>query len=622
MLHWIENSLNRKFMVWTITCLLITSLVFLIFIIKMHEAQLEQERKIASSQVNSLFQVSLENAMLKRDLSGLHDIVRRLGEQDNISNVFILNPEGEVRFASNKKELSKTMIKHKDCLSCLDKQSIINESTTFLIDDNGNEILRSIKPVHNKQECVQCHGAVDNNPINGVLVVDYIAGEIREHTINSTLFMIGSGGVVVFIMVFLGWWLIRLFVLVPVSELLSASQLLSAGHLYTRVNIRGKDEIAHLGKVFNKMAYNLESNMELIKEKELFLQNLIDAIPDGIRVINKDYEIIMANRAYCRQLELSMDEVINNKCYISSHSNKCACPTTLLTCPLKEVSKNHTTVKVLHQHVRKDGSNFYAEIYAAPMYIDTDKGKVDYIVESIRDLAEQIKYSHEQKMATMCQLATGVAHEIRNPLSSIRIALQATLRSLSDNKQDYNKMREYLELVDNEIDKCIDITGRLLKLTKPVGEELELVSVNKAIIDILSLLDEDAKLHGINIIKQLNKPEVRVLSAESDIRIIIVNFVQNAFHAMPDGGELTVTCKVDKDKSLVIFSDTGVGITPEDMLRIYDPFYSSRANGKVGTGLGLTISKALVENHKGKIKVDSILGEGTTFTIILPNADI
>jgi PAS domain S-box-containing protein len=623
MKQWIQSSLNRKFVLGTITCLLTVSLVFLVVFIRMYEGQLEQERTIASSQVNQLLQVSLENAMLKRDLPGLREIVSRLGEQSSISNVLILNPKGEVRFAHNESDLGKKLISEtsEKCPACMNAENLTEESSEFLLNESGSEILRSIKPVHNKQECIQCHGLIENNPINGVLIVDYDAVEIRDQARKTTLMLMGSGGMVVLIVVFASWFFMRHFVLNPVSELVSASRQLSAGKLDTRVKINGQDEIAELGKVFNEMAINLEKDIQIISEKEQFLQSLIDAIPDGVRVIDEDYCIIKANKAYCEQLQRGMDEVVNNKCYCSSHDNQKPCPATLLTCPVREIGNGNTAVKTVHQHVRKDGSSFYVEVVAAPMQINGESDKHKYIVESIRDLAEQIKYSHEQKLATMCQLATGVAHEIRNPLSSIRIALQSTLRSFSSGNRDDNKIHEYLELVDNEINKCIDVTERLLRLTQPASDTPQLVSVNKAITDVLILLHEDAQQRKIKVETELQSPEVRIMAADSDIRMVIVNFIQNAFHAMPDGGLLKVSCHAEGDKSFIKFEDTGIGIEPENIMRIYDPFYSFRADDVEGTGLGLTICKALIDNYDGKIDLVSSVKKGTTFTITLPNVD-
>lgn len=576
----------------------------------MYEGQLEKERKMASSQVNQLLQVSLENAMLKRDLPGLREIVSRLGEQSSINNVLILNPEGEVRFAHNENDLGKNLLSEK---------KLTKESSEFLLNESGNEILRSIKPVHNKQECTQCHGVIENNPINGVLIVDYDAVEIRNHARDTTLMLMGSGGMVVLIVVFASWFFMRHFVLVPVSALVNASRQLSAGKLDTRVEVNGQDEIAELGKVFNEMAASLEKDIQIISEKEQFLQSLIDAIPDGVRVIDENYFIIKANKAYCEQLHRGMEEVVNTRCHCSSHDNQSPCPSTMLTCPVREIKNTNVPVKTVHQHIRKDGTSFYVEVVAAPMHLDGQTNH--YIVESIRDLAEQIKYSHEQKLATMCQLATGVAHEIRNPLSSIRIALQSILRSLTSDNYDSNKIHEYLELVDNEINKCIDVTERLLRLTQPAGDALQLVSVNKAITDVLTLLNEDAQQRNITINTEFQTPEVRIMAADSDIRMVIVNFIQNAFHAMPEGGSLKVTCQVDGDASLIKFEDTGVGIAPENIMHIYDPFYSFRADDVEGTGLGLTICKAIIDNYNGSIEVESTINKGTVFTVSLPNVD-
>ena len=176
MRRWIGTSLNRKVIVATLSTLLVTSVVFLILLVAIYQAQLEQERSRASIQVNQLLQSSLENAMLKRDLDGLRDIVRRLGEQESISGVMILNPQGEVRFSSHPDRLGQRYSTTADTSAA----SSSAQSTTFLVDEQGAAVLRSVNPVSNKEPCTRCHGPIAQNPINGVLFVDYEANTIRD----------------------------------------------------------------------------------------------------------------------------------------------------------------------------------------------------------------------------------------------------------------------------------------------------------------------------------------------------------------------------------------------------------------------------------------------------------
>lgn len=616
MRRWIGASLNRKVIVATLSTLLVTSVVFLILLVAIYQAQLEQERSRASLQVNQLLQSSLENAMLKRDLDGLRDIVHRLGEQESISGVMILDPEGEVRFSSHPDRLGRRYSTTADTSATSSA-----ESTTFLVDEQGGAVLRSVNPVHNKEPCTRCHGPIAQNPINGVLFVDYEADTIRHQALRSALLLSGSGGLVILLTVLGAWWTLHRFVLAPVDQLATASRALAGGDLDTRVVVPGQDELATLGHTFNEMAVALQNSLVTVRERETFLQGLIDAVPDGIRVIADDFSVIKVNKAYCDQLGTTMDQAMRVPCYQSSHGRREPCVPTLVKCPLVELSKSDQPIKTLHQHVRADGSGLLVEVFAAPVQAKVDGADRTLIVESIRDAAQTVQYSHEQRLAELGQLAAGVAHEVHNPLAAMRIGLQALLREAKGEAVDSHHLIGQLDAIDAEIDTCIEVTERLLKLSVPPGDQRELVALNAAAEDTISLLGLEAERLEIVVELELDPGDPRAMAAESDLRMVIFNLAQNAFHAMPKGGKLVVTTRTVDNEVQMSFGDTGVGIRAEDLRHVFEPFFSHRADGVVGTGLGLPICKALIERHGGQIELTSEPNQGTLATVRLPNAE-
>ena len=112
------------------------------------------------------------------------------------------------------------------------------------------------------------------------------------------------------------------------------------------------------------------------------------------------------------------------------------------------------------------------------------------------------------------------------------------------------------------------------------------------------------------------------MGAASELRMIVFNLVQNAFHAMPNGGRLQVVCRADGEWAQMIFQDTGVGVRPDDIQHIFEPFFSRRADGVKGTGLGLSICRSIVDRYGGRISVDKPTGSGARFVVELANADI
>ncbi|MEJ1355315.1 MAG: ATP-binding protein [Candidatus Sedimenticola sp. (ex Thyasira tokunagai)] len=612
-MRWINKSLNRKFVLGTAAGLLVSLLVFVILFIAHYKSVLKGERADAVSEVNYLLQTSLENAMMKRDLEGLRTIVSRLSEQQKIKEVMIATPSGVVRFAGDQSKIGTQL--------SLEFVKPVIPVTRFISDSGGKEMLRSINPVRNKPQCKECHGDIEKNPINGVLLVDYDATSIRRQARLTIFLLMGSGALIVLINIAGGWWFIRRFILKPVDQLAAANRSMSEGNLDTRVLMSGDDELAKFGETFNRMAENLQRMMREVEEGKVYLKSLINAIPDGVRVLDEHYKIQLTNSAYRNQLLLD-DEVVGQLCYQSSHQRTTPCPASYTLCPVKEIDDHDEPVKFIHRHLRLDGSDIFVEVYAAPVRVVRGGEEIKLVVESIRDLSQEIKFSHEQKMADLGRLAAGVAHEIYNPLTSIRFALHAALMNSRSNDGDEEEMEFYLQLVDREIDTCIDVTERLLKLSASPSSQSELVSVNDALTETISLLKWDADEFGIAIVTDLKQNDLRVIATDSEIRMLTLNLTQNAFHAMPDGGRLNITGERKDNKVVIRFSDNGAGIPVENMERIFEPFFSRRASETAGTGLGLSICKTTVDHYGGLIEVESVEGEGTIFTVALPAAEV
>lgn len=607
-MDWLRSRLSRKFAIGTAAGLLASSLVFLLLFLALYRTEIASERAAAAAQVNQLLQTSLENAMLKRDLQGLKLIVQRLGEQPGIRAVAITNPAGQIRFASDPRLLGQQRAIGADLQVA---------TTQFTVDAQGKQLLRSINPVANRAPCKECHGEATERPINGILFVDYDAAPILHKARMTTLLLMGSGAIIVLLNIGGGWWFINRYVIRPVDQLATASQAIAGGDLEHRAVPRGNDELAQLGHAFNGMADQLKERIDDSEYQRDYLQALIDAIPDGVRVITPDFRIVLTNQAYRRQMRLAADDDgVGDTCHRISHRSDTPCPTTLTTCPVHEITTHGDPVQALHRHYDSNGQVSDVEIYAAPMTITLAGHAQTLIVESIRDLSKQIDYSHEQKLSELGKLATGVAHEIHNPLASVRLALHSLRRRVTD---DDNEVTEYLELVDREVDKCVEATERLLRLGMSPSQTPELVEVERVVEDTLSLLRWEAEAQHITLTTELDSG-LRVMASDSEMRMVILNLVQNAFHAMPQGGDLKVTSKAVASSIWISVCDTGIGIEPDRLPHIFDPYYSRRADGANGTGLGLSIVRAIVENYAGTIAVKSTPGMGSVLSVSLPDA--
>lgn len=617
--NWIAGRLSRQLFFVLGATLTVLSLAFLALFLGYYRERLVEERSRTSTEINDMLQVALENAMLKRDIDGLQDIVARLGKRKSIKDVMILNTGGEVRFASDKAQLGRVfdLSAGELCPGC-DMTKGGSRGSTFVGDPGAGGVLRSVNAVPNREACRQCHGDAAEKPVNGILVVDYDAGEIRQEAMAMGLAMAGAGILVLLAGTGAIGWVLQRAVIRPVRTLQTASVALADGRFNSKVEIAGHDELAELGNTFRSASRQLEAQQKELAEREEFLQALIDAVPDGIRVIGPDYKVLMVNRAFCGQMNLDRDTILQRPCYVSSHQRNEPCAPTLVTCPLHEIGRTGKSLTCRHTHKRADGQELVVEVSAAPLEVVSAGGHTSAIVESIRDLSSDLHHSQEQRLSEIGQLAAGVAHEIRNPLSSIHLTLQALRRKPPEAIR--TEFAGHLDLMDGEIDRCIQVTNRLLRLSSPPSELPELVAIDEVIPEVVSLLTAEAHQSGIMIDLDL-AASLRVVASDSDIRMLVLNVVQNAFHAMPNGGKLTITGRCDGSDVIVTFQDTGCGIAHDDIPRIFQPFWSRRADGAHGTGLGLPICREIVRRHNGTITVTSELGAGTQFVVTLPWAE-
>ena len=587
------------------------SLLFGLLFLALYRDQFERERSAASVQVNQLLRIALENAMLKRDVPGLRDIVARMGELPAIREVMILAPGGEVRFASRQERLGLQLPE------LAGRAGNGAAESHFLSNAEGEAVLRSINPVSNRAACTGCHGSLEKSPINGILVVDYRADTLREQAWRSAALFAAAGAIVLALTLWTLWRMLRRRVIEPLYQLDAAARELAAGNLGVRAPTGALDEPGRLAASFNVMADGLAEHIAAVEREQRYLQELIDGLPDGVRVIRQsDLAILAVNRAYCSQLGVAPASAVGQPCHRSSHGRDSPCPPTMVVCPAVELQVPGQSLKCRHHHRTVDGREVPVEVHAVLL----ERSGERIIVESTSDLSEVAKYSQEQRLSELGLLAAGIAHEIHNPLGSMRLAVEGLLRAVRNDSVRPERVVDYLEMINAEIDRCTGVTQRLLLLSRLPQQQAQVVALNPAVGDTLGLLDFDARSRGIVQNVELDPGDPRVLADDSDLRMLVLNLVQNAHHAMPGGGRLDVRTMVAGGCAVIEVCDSGRGIADQDLGRIFDPFFSHRADGEGGTGLGLTICKSIVDRYGGTITVSSMVGQGATFRVVLPLA--
>jgi two-component system, sporulation sensor kinase C len=215
---------------------------------------------------------------------------------------------------------------------------------------------------------------------------------------------------------------------------------------------------------------------------------------------------------------------------------------------------------------------------------------------------------HSEKMGVIAQMSAAIAHEVRNPLTSISGFVQL----LKENK---HLSDEYIEVIYSEIDRINLVLSEMLLLAKPEVVSFKRIDLTQTLGNVFALISSEANMKSIQLTLQPSPHPIWIYGEENRLKQVFINIIKNAIEAMETGGRIKVYLDEQKDFVSIFVKDNGPGIPKEILGMIGQPFYTSKEKG---TGLGLTICFKIIENHKGKIHISSEAGQGTTFEVILP----
>jgi len=265
----------------------------------------------------------------------------------------------------------------------------------------------------------------------------------------------------------------------------------------------------------------------------------------------------------------------------------------------------------------------YFRITSAPLF--DEKGKVDQILELIQDITEekelQLHLIQTSKLAAMGEIASGVAHEINNPLSSIAVCVQELADVVLENlggKKESVEILEDIETIKNEIQRCKRITTGLLNIAPRTEHRRVLLDVNQLIKNVRLLIRYKAEREHKEIKLNLAKNIPLIMGEADTLSQVFLNLILNAVEFSPAGKTIEINSEMDGNASVKVrINDEGCGIAPQNLGKIFKPFYTTKPAG-MGTGLGLPISLRIIKSLGGEIQVESQLKKGSIFTLSLP----
>ncbi len=367
------------------------------------------------------------------------------------------------------------------------------------------------------------------------------------------------------------------------------------------------------------LAYEVASQSREIEEQRRFTSLVIDSLPVGLYVVDRDYRIQVWNRKRETGTQgLPRTETVGRRLFEVLTRQ----PAAELKAEFDRVFETGA-IEQVELEVPQGGDVRYFRTTKLPMRLDGEG--ITHVITIGEDVTEwraiQVQINQSEKLAAIGQLAAGIMHEINNPLATIGACVAAMDGRIAEfGAQQAIPLREYLDIIEKEVHRCTSIVDGLLDFSRPKGKRKAAVLINTVVEDALFLFKhhERYKQYVVETSLAEGLPPVHA-NAEQLIQVLMA-LMLNALDAMEPGGRLTLRTAGTRwrsDEVVVEVEDTGEGIPSLVRPRIFEPFFTTKPTGR-GTGLGLSICYGIVEEHRGRIEVDAQAGGGSVFRVFLP----
>jgi len=343
------------------------------------------------------------------------------------------------------------------------------------------------------------------------------------------------------------------------------------------------------------------------------LETIFNGVPHYLAMIDAAFVITDVNERLCELYGKKREEIIEKHCSLDFPENERICNTGI-------VERCFRTRSIVTEHdmrMEVQGKPYFFDISAIPLL--NSKGEVDYVVQYAVDITDKKalteKLIQAEKLAAVGQISAHVAHEIRNPLTSVLLHSELLEDEIREQGGDNGEAHELIRVIRREIDRLSQVTDEYLSYARLPHPKKQLVDPRQEVNSVVSMLKPELERRNVEV--QIRCPEQlpRIMIDRGQFKQLLINLIKNAEDAMPSGGNLEVSLMGIKDNFLLLVKDTGYGIPQEYLRRIFDPYFTTKENG---TGLGLALVQYIANAHDGWVDVESQKGTGSTFIFSIP----
>jgi len=524
------------------------------------------------------------------------------------------------------------------------KNKDVKEQFILVDDDEGEEYYHYTQPIWIEEYCLKCHGKPEDAPasiqaryaasygyklgdLRGVMSIKLpakdayaLAWAVFWKNIAVNLFGY-TGAFIVIYVVLLRTAVNRLKVLEQGSK-----ELANTNYSW-RSDIDGNDEISNVAAAFDQMAQRIGEREAELKEIQEQFRHLVEATPDAMVIVDLQGIIVLSNKQTKSVFGYEVSEVIGQKIelliphrYREKHIGQ---RDKFMQAPVDR----GMGIGMELSAVRKDGTEFPVEV--SLNVIETQEGNL--IASAIRDITERKhaeeearqyreELAHVTRISTMGEMATGLAHELNQPLATIATYSHIVKQRLQmESELDPEVLRAFEQLEGQSI-RAGKIVRRLRDFVKKTNVSCILADVNELVREVAKFVDNDVRSAEVSLILNLSEPGPTAYIDEIQIQQVLVNLIKNAIEATQgnsaDRRVVSVSTHSDDSNTVeVVVTDSGIGVDSADIDSVFEAFYSTKSDGM---GMGLAISRSIIENHGGKLSVEPNDGPGVTFRFSIP----
>ena len=576
-------------------------------------------RREAAELETRILEAALRHQMLRRDTRLMTEILQQVERQPEVERAMVIDHKGMIRLSSHDWEIGVRMSRDSPtCLVC-HARTPEERQRWVLIREDGTDMLRSVLPVENRPECHGCHDPAVK--LNGMLVLDVSLAPIQAQFRKSVGWM-AAVTAVLSLVVFGGVSLhIRRQVLARLTRLGRTARSIAGGSLGERADAAGNDVIASLATDFNAMADATSQLVGEVRQREQQMAGVLNSLDDGLIVLNRDFEVVAANRSISRRLCTYPETLRGRSCRDAiGHELPChedeVCPTA------RCVSTGRLQRAIYQLPESADGGGRVHEVYASPVF--ADDGSVAQVVEVWRDITERVRDEEHlaeiERLSSLGVLASGLSHEVNTPLATTLTCSESIIDQLGErgdrgvDPDTVEAIRESAIVIRDQVLHCRSITDQFLRFARGIPPAIEPIDLRQVVRSILSLAAPAAREAGIDLRLQGDGPVPLATANTEVVQHVVLNVLVNAIESFDrPGGTIVGRFIVDSDIRLQI-RDNGCGIAPAVQKHLFEPFRTQKPRG---TGLGLFLSRTFMRRFGGDVHlVESAVGRGSCVKIV------